>query len=123
MEAYMSMGVLGGGAFGEVYMAKRHDSNDERQFAVKTISKTKEQKANIRREVEAGHRLSHPYIVNFVEHREDNNYDYLVSFEIYWRLQTKFLWSDHYVSMSTKKVRDCDGYSLTSCEIRSSIAD
>jgi serine/threonine protein kinase len=67
---------VGGGAFADVIMAR--DASTNELYAVKMISKCKSQADNIAREVEAGRKLQHENIVQFICHHEDSDYDYLV---------------------------------------------
>jgi serine/threonine protein kinase len=66
---------IGQGGFASIYLAQADDGT---KVAVKAIAKSKNQKHNIVREVEAGVRLTHKNIAAFVEHFEDKLSDYLV---------------------------------------------
>jgi serine/threonine protein kinase len=66
---------VGAGGFGRIFLAQ--NPKDE-CFAVKGISKSKGQAQNIGREVQAGNKLHHKSITNFVCHFEDDNNDFLV---------------------------------------------
>ena len=66
---------IGQGGFGEILLAS---TNDGRQYAIKKISRAKNQAENIAREARAGLQLSHKNIVHFVTQFDDADNDYLV---------------------------------------------
>ena len=66
---------IGQGGFGEVLQAT---TTDGRRYAIKKIPHSKNQQLNITREANAGLKLSHKNIVNFVTRLQDDDNDYLV---------------------------------------------
>ena len=65
---------VGKGGFGYVYKAKGADGKD---YAIKSIPKHRNQTQNVAREVEAGLRLTHKHIGNYVTQYQDEENHYL----------------------------------------------
>jgi len=77
---YSLLKRIGEGVFGEVYLAKLKDKSDNRQFALKKLSKNhpKFRRASVTREVNAGKLLDHQGIIHFEETFETASSIYLV---------------------------------------------
>ena len=67
---------IGEGGFASIYLASSEDGRYK--YAMKKISKEKQQKENIDREVKAGQTLRHPNVAQFLAHFEDSNDDCLL---------------------------------------------
>ena len=67
--------VLGKGGYGEAVL---YSNKKGKKFVVKSISKSKDCKKMINREIRAGETLSHKNIVKYYNHFEDTENDYLV---------------------------------------------
>lgn len=80
MKLFYKIGkVIGNGQFGKVRLAQLHRESS-RQFAVKTIAKSKmgEKIYMLRRELEILKTLDHPNIVKFYETYQDDQNLYFV---------------------------------------------
>ena len=67
---------IGTGGFAEVMRAVH--KNSKRVCAIKQISKEKNQKSNIMREVKAGLMLTHKNIVKYIENCDDEDNEYVI---------------------------------------------
>ncbi len=75
LETLTVLKQLGKGGYATVLLAQ---DSCKSNYAVKMISKSRNQTHNIKRETEAGRRLSHPNIVQYKAHSEDADNDYLI---------------------------------------------
>jgi serine/threonine protein kinase len=75
-DKYVVKRRLGGGGFGEVFLA--HDEIPNRQVAIKVLSAQDGDQSNLVNEMQALARFSHPHVVAFHGHFRDKNRLYLV---------------------------------------------
>ena len=66
---------IGEGGFANIYLASTESGN---KYALKKVLRGREKKENIEREVQAGLKLKHPNIAQFIGHFEDEKNDTLV---------------------------------------------
>lgn len=88
--------TIGKGGFGRVYYAQGADGKD---YAIKTIPKTRNQSENVSREVEAGLRLTHDNIANYVTQYQNSENHYLAFELVQGKLSDSNLDSNYVVRM------------------------
>src|SRR5689334_17946262 len=75
-DKYVVKRRLGGGGFGEVFLA--HDEIPNRQVAIKVLSAQDGDQSNLVHEMQALARFNHPHVVAFYGHFRDESRLYLV---------------------------------------------
>eukprot|EP01117_Protostelium_nocturnum_P020704 TRINITY_DN945_c0_g1_i1.p1 TRINITY_DN945_c0_g1~~TRINITY_DN945_c0_g1_i1.p1 ORF type:complete len:273 (+),score=91.08 TRINITY_DN945_c0_g1_i1:276-1094(+) len=75
-QGYSSIKLLGEGSFGKVTLAKRQSDGSE--VVIKSIQRSPDRLRLIENEVEAGRKLKHPGIVEFVDYIETAETSYIV---------------------------------------------